>query len=66
MSKREKSALDEDSALNSVGARLALYTALAGAIGAGTAIAIKRHNMREAAYDVDGSTDAGGSAKPRN
>jgi hypothetical protein len=48
MSKRHKSVLDPESPVNSVAARLALYAALAGAVGAGAAVAIKRRTTRDA------------------
>jgi uncharacterized protein YlxW (UPF0749 family) len=51
MKKEAKSVLTEDSAVNSVAARLALYVALAGAAGAGVAVALKRHNSRMPALD---------------
>ena len=41
--------LDENSALNSVTARLAVYVALAGAAGASAALALRHHNRKAAA-----------------
>ncbi len=41
--------LDQDSPVNTVGTRLALYSVLAGVIATGAAIAIKRQNMHDAA-----------------
>jgi hypothetical protein len=48
--------VDEESAVNSVGARLAVYAVLAGAAGAGAAIALRRHH-RKSSGETD--TDAG-------
>jgi hypothetical protein len=48
MSNQSKSVLDPESPVNSVAARLALYATLAGAVAAGTAVAIRRRAMRDA------------------
>jgi hypothetical protein len=48
----------EDSAANSVGARLAAYAALAVAAGVGTAIALKRRQARDARADQAAKTEA--------
>jgi hypothetical protein len=60
MTKRATS-LNDDSAVNSVAARLAVYVALAGAAGAGAALALRRHNRKiapEHAPEDDQSTPA--------
>jgi hypothetical protein len=43
--------LDESPAVNSVTARLAVYVALAGAAGAGVAVALRRHNRKVTAAE---------------
>jgi hypothetical protein len=46
--------LGENSSVNTVAARLAVYVALAGAAGASVAVALRRHNRKAAADEAAG------------
>ena len=53
--------VDENSAVNTVAARLALYVTLAGAAGASAALALRHHNRKAAMADA---AEAEGSDEP--
>ncbi len=57
----QPSAVGEDSAVNSVGARLAIFAALAGAAAGSVGIALKRHNRKVAADAAKASAEKAGN-----